>query len=80
MRTRALGLEIECLKCKARSVFHRAKFPRIDSSGFETYSFRCQNCGATLVGIIDPFDGKLLLSVDAESTVKAGPDHQKVDR
>jgi hypothetical protein len=80
MRTRALGLEIECPQCKARSVFHRAKFPRLDSAGFETYSFQCQGCGASIVGIIDPFDGKLLLSVDAESKVKAVPDPQKVHR
>jgi hypothetical protein len=30
------------------------------------------------VGIIDPFDDKLLLLVDAETHVKAVPDHQKV--
>jgi hypothetical protein len=76
MRTRVLGLEIECPKCKARSVFHIAKFPRIDSSGFEACSFQCRGCGASIVGIIDPFDNKLLLSVDAEANVKAAP--QKV--
>jgi hypothetical protein len=78
MRRRAPGLEIKCPQCEARSVFHRAKCPRIDSSGFETYSFECQGCGASIVGIIDPYDDKLLLSVDAESNVKAAPDHQKV--
>jgi len=78
MRTRPPGLDIECPQCNAHSVFHRAAFPRFDSSGFETYSFQCQNCAASLIGIIDPFDGKLLLSVDAESKVKAVPDPQKV--
>jgi ribosomal protein S27E len=78
MRRRATGLKIECPQCNAHSVFHRAAFPRLDSSGFETYSFRCQNCGASIVGVIDPFDGKLLLSTDAESNVKAVPDHEKV--
>ena len=78
MRRRAQGLEIECPQCKARWVFHRAKFPPIDGSGFESCSFRCQRCEAFLVGIIDPYDGKLLLSVDAESNVNAAPDHHKV--
>jgi uncharacterized Zn finger protein len=78
MRRRAPGLEIECPQCKARSVFQRTAFPRIDSSGFECYSLKCQNCGAALVGIIDPFDDKLLLSVDAETNVKSVPDPPKV--
>ena len=78
MSTRDLSLDIECPECKAHSVFRRATFPQFDSSGFEIYSFQCQGCGASIVGIIDPFDDKLLLSVDAETLVKAVPDHQKV--
>jgi hypothetical protein len=79
MRRRAQGLEIECPQCKARWKFHRAKFPRIDSSGFESYSFQCQNCGTSIVGIIDPFDGKLLLSLlDAASNVSVVPNKQRL--
>jgi hypothetical protein len=78
MSTHALSLDIECPECKAHSAFRRATFPQFDSSGFEIYSFQCQSCGASIVGIIDPFDDKLLLSVDAETFVKAVPDHQKV--
>ena len=78
VRKPASGLGIKCPHCKARSVFHRAKFPRIDSSGFETYSFQCRNCGVPLVGIIDPFDGTLLLSLLwSASSVKAVPNRQK---
>jgi hypothetical protein len=62
---RALGLvsclEIKCPRSKTRSVLHIAAFPRLDSSGFESYSFQCWNCGNTLAGIIDPFDGRLYL-------------------
>jgi uncharacterized Zn finger protein len=78
MPTHALSVQIECPQCKAHSVFHRAAFPHFDSSGFESYSIKCQNCGTFLVGIIDPFDDKLLLSVDGEANVKAVPDNQKV--
>jgi hypothetical protein len=56
-------LEIKCPRCKTRSVLHKAAFPRLDSSGFESYSFQCRNCGNPLAGIIDPFDGRLLVSV-----------------
>jgi hypothetical protein len=38
----------------------------MDSCGFESYSLKCDQCGAQLVGIIDPADDQLLLS-DLES-------------
>ncbi len=53
---------IECPKCEARLVFYRSSTPRIDSSGFESYSLECKECGTRLGGIIDPYDEKLLLS------------------
>ena len=53
-------LEIKCPRCKTHSVFHKTAFPYLDSSGFESYSFRCRTCGNPLVGIIDPFDGRPL--------------------
>jgi hypothetical protein len=28
----------------------------IDSAGFETYVLRCDTCGDTFSGIIDPYD------------------------
>jgi predicted nucleic acid-binding Zn ribbon protein len=51
-----------CPKCSAQLRFQRSSFPLMDSCGFETYSLECDQCGAQLVGIIDPFDDQLLLS------------------
>ena len=31
----------------------------MDSCGFESYSLECEQCGAQLVGIIDPMDDQL---------------------
>ena len=53
---------LECPKCKARSTFYRSRTPGIDSSGFESYSLECKECGTRLASIIDPYDEKLLLS------------------
>ena len=53
---------IACPHCRAEFVFRRSPDPRIDSCGFETYSFRCEQCGATLAGVIDPYDDALLFS------------------
>ena len=54
--------DIECPNCEARFFFRRARIPHFDSSGFESYQFVCMHCGASLAGVIDPFDGALLLS------------------
>jgi hypothetical protein len=53
---------IGCPKCFARLRFQRSSFPPMDSCGFETYSLECDQCGAQLIGIIDPVDDQLLLS------------------
>jgi hypothetical protein len=52
----------QCPKCSARLDFRRSAHPDIDACGFETYRLDCQECGATLSGIIDPADNALLLS------------------
>jgi hypothetical protein len=44
--------------------------PRFDSSGFESYEFQCSHCGATLAGIVDPYDDRLLLNLIV------GPSHR----
>ena len=51
-----------CPKCQARLVFCRVSNPHIDSGGFESYFLECSECGAWLVGIIDPCDEALLLA------------------
>ncbi len=53
---------VECPKCKGRLLFRRARTPHFDSHGFESYQFNCKHCGASLAGIIDPYDGTLLLT------------------
>lgn len=50
-----------CPACRGRLTFRGSAPPRIDACGFETYALDCPRCGATLVGVIDPLDGTLLL-------------------
>jgi len=57
------GVElIECPKCAARLTFNRRPAAPIDPCGFESYILECDRCGAELVGVIDPFDDRLLIS------------------
>jgi hypothetical protein len=58
--------EVECPQCSALFLFRRARTPRFDSHGFESYELDCKFCGASLAGIIDPLDRTLLLSVVAQ--------------
>lgn len=53
---------ITCPKCGGALAFSRSRVPFIDSCGFESYRFECQECAAPLGGIVDPFDDTLLLS------------------
>jgi hypothetical protein len=52
-----------CPKCDASLKFYRSDKPHIDECGFQSYSLRCRACGSMLVGIIDPADDKLLLTI-----------------
>jgi len=54
---------IACPACGALVTLHRSATPRIDACGFESYSFRCEECGATLAGMFDPQDDELLVSL-----------------
>jgi hypothetical protein len=51
-----------CPKCHARLNVCRSQTADIDAAGFESYRFDCQECGAALVGIIDPAADALLIS------------------
>ena len=53
---------VACPKCNARFGFHRSSEPFIDACGFESYALECHDCGASLAGIVDPFDDALLIS------------------
>ena len=55
--------KVACPKCDASLVFYRSDDPHIDECGFESYSLKCRACGSALVGIIDPADDALLLTV-----------------
>jgi hypothetical protein len=55
--------KVACPKCDASLKFYRSNKPHIDECGFESYSFKCSACGSTLVGIIDPADDMLLLTI-----------------
>ena len=62
-RTCQSALLVKCPKCEASSKFYRTAFPRIDTCGFESYSFRCECCGSSIAGIINPLDDELLVSL-----------------
>jgi hypothetical protein len=57
--------EVVCPKCDGRLNFLRSDKPHIDECGFESYSLNCPACGSALIGIIDPADDALLLSVSS---------------
>jgi len=53
---------VTCPHCRLNFKFYRSSSPHIDECGFENYRLECLRCDARLYGIIDPADGKLLLS------------------
>jgi hypothetical protein len=56
-------LIVACPKCNAQFMFYRGNAPRFDACGFETYALEYMQCDLSLIGIVDPFDNKLMLSV-----------------
>jgi predicted RNA-binding Zn-ribbon protein involved in translation (DUF1610 family) len=54
-----------CPNCGASLVIYRSDSPQIDECGFESYSLDCRACGSALVGIIDPLDDQLLLTISS---------------
>jgi RNase P subunit RPR2 len=57
--------KVVCPGCAASLVIYRSDNPQIDECGFESYSLTCRACGSALVGIVDPLDDKLLLTVSS---------------
>ena len=57
--------KVACPKCDAALKFYRSDKPHFDECGFESYSLRCRACGSMLVGIIDPADDTLLLTISS---------------
>jgi transcription elongation factor Elf1 len=56
------GQLVTCPRCAASFAFSRSAHPAIDASGFESYTFACGECGASLSGIVDPLDDALLIT------------------
>jgi hypothetical protein len=63
IRIHDTGIAVTCPKCKACSTLFRTINPKIDTCGFESYSFQCTECASSLTRIIDPSDGELLVSL-----------------
>jgi hypothetical protein len=61
--TRGTAIEVICPKCERCSKFIGATLPHLDSCGFESHSCRCERRASFLVGIIDPSDGELVVSL-----------------
>ncbi len=57
--------KVACPGCAASLVIYRSDNPQIDECGFESYGLTCRACGSALVGIVDPLDDKLLLTVSS---------------
>jgi hypothetical protein len=57
--------KVACPKCSVSLKFYRSDKPHIDECGFESYSLNCMACGSTLVGVIDPVDDRLLLTISS---------------
>jgi hypothetical protein len=55
--------KVACPQCDASLTLYRSDRPHIDECGFESYTLKCGACGSVLVGIIDPIEDKLLVSV-----------------
>ena len=57
--------KVACPKCSVSLKLYRSDKPHIDECGFESYSLNCRACGSTLVGVIDPVDDRLLLTISS---------------
>jgi hypothetical protein len=56
---------VKCPSCSS-PISLRSEQARVDSLGFEIYRVKCKDCGAMLIGLIDPYDESLLLSLSNE--------------
>jgi hypothetical protein len=57
--------KVACPNCAAALMIQRSDRPQIDECGFESYSLNCRACGSALVGIVDPLDDRLLLTISS---------------
>jgi hypothetical protein len=59
----ASGSIVACPGCDAALEYGGCAKSDVDECGFESYRFRCGTCGAMVVGIVDPADQTLLLTI-----------------
>ncbi len=59
----AKGSVLACPGCDAVLEYACHATPGVDECGFESYRFRCGACGVVVLGIVDPADQTLLLTV-----------------
>jgi hypothetical protein len=59
--------ELQCPHCGQFFAFQRTSIPELSASGLETYELECRQCGVNLVGVVDPWDDQVLLSLGAQS-------------
>jgi len=52
---------VDCPQCDARLTWHAGATPRIDACGLESLRLQCTQCGASLAGVIDPYDDAVLV-------------------
>jgi hypothetical protein len=57
--------KVACPNCAAALIIQRSDRPQIDECGFESYSLNCRACRSALVGIVDPLDDRLLLTISS---------------
>jgi hypothetical protein len=55
--------ELQCPHCGWLFAFQRNSIPGLSASGLETYELECRQCGVGLVGVVDPWDDQVLLSL-----------------
>jgi hypothetical protein len=53
--------KVECPNCRMQFLFRRARVPRFDAHGFESYLFDCKSCRVLLTGVVHPYHGTLLV-------------------
>jgi hypothetical protein len=52
---------VVCPQCDAQLTWHASPTPQIDACGLESFRLQCTQCGASLAGVIDPYDDAVLL-------------------
>jgi hypothetical protein len=55
--------KVACPQCAVSLTVFGNENPYIDECGFESYRLKCGACGSALVGIVDPTDDELLVTV-----------------